>query len=523
MAEEAYHDAHRSRMSFEDLSDAMDDVNLSVSTETFHTNPTLAPLPRRTNARSTRNKNRDESHSSLSNYLSLTNTSRQTSKLHRNSNDTECNATVSEPGCSTPQAKRKRQSCSSHSSTDIIAKPNTKKSCISNPNLRVSFVLQNNHYNEATVTTADSSRSSSLSMQHMQSDAVTSAHILVQAAGQDATTDTGEKGPRANINPLAEPMWLAARKHFIAAQKATLRLDHLQVLLAEDIMPVEFLGAEKMHGYYASNEGVISDKLMKLMTRQAREKADLVVLELKATAEREQKRAEYYTDVTKQIYTHEEDNTFAESQAGITRVLTFFKKSEQSRLDTLATKERARQPDTEAELTELIFMPIQRPSRDSSNQRGRKRARNSKNNSRNNTPNPSSRTETPSTSTNPAPVREDRAPAPQGRNNQQPPRYNGPTNNPYPRYGGYQQQQRPRAQAPGRRSEPNNTNNRRPQQHAQRQQAPRPAQTAQSHRQQPQATSRNQQRQQNGNQAPEFSDSTHKLLSALSVIKDYMG
>ena len=43
---------------FEDIDQALDDVNLSVSTQFFDTTPTLAPLPRRVSTRSTRNRNR---------------------------------------------------------------------------------------------------------------------------------------------------------------------------------------------------------------------------------------------------------------------------------------------------------------------------------------------------------------------------------------------------------------------------------------------------------------------------------
>ena len=255
---------------------------------------------------------------------------------------------------------------------------------------------------------------------------------------------------------------------------------------------------------------------MQLTTRHTREKAELVVQELLATAEREQKRAEYYSDLTSQIYTHEEDNTFAESQEGIQRVLTFFKKSELARLATLATKERARVPTNEEALTELIFMPEQRAARDNSNQRGRKRARNSKNNSRNNTPNPANRNNEASTSTNnQAPATTGNGPA-QPRSNPQPQRYNGPADNPQPRYGGNPTQQRPRSQGPNPRYEPANQN-RHPQQQSHRQQAPR------NRPQQPNAPRQQQQRQPSNNPAPQHSASTDRLLSALSVLKDYMG
>ena len=144
----------------------------------------------------------------------------------------------------------------------------------------------------------------------------------------DVTTDTHAKGHRATINPMAEPMWLATRKHFIAEQKVALRHMHLKSLLDDNIIPIEFLGADKLHRYYASKEGILSTPMMELLGKQARAKAELVQQELKASALWHKKRARYYMELVSQIYTHEEDDTFEKWKESITRVLAFFQKEQ---------------------------------------------------------------------------------------------------------------------------------------------------------------------------------------------------
>ena len=316
--------------------------------------------------------------------------------------------------------------------------------------------------------------------------------------------------------------WLAARKHAVAEQKASLRKDHLISMLVEETMPVEFLGSERLHRCYATNNGALTVAMMEILGKNARVTANQVVKELAALEESEGKKAKYYLDITEQIYVHEEDDSFATSKEGLTRVLNYFKKSESARLVTLADKERARQPETEAEMTDLVCQPEQRAPRDSS--RGRKRARNSKNNSRNNTPNPTTRPAEPttaSTSTSLQCVGDDA-----GTSYQQP-RAPRPPKPQQPRQGQQQQQQqyRPRSARPNN----NNYNNRGqgqqgPRHPGPRQQTPRPQQNQRPQQQQNdvrQLASNGQ--NMSGNQAPQvFSQSTQNLLSALSVLKDFM-
>ena len=143
-------------------------------------------------------------------------------------------------------------------------------------------------------------------------------------------------------------------------------------------MPIEFFGADLMHRYYASNQGVLSIPMQTLIGRQAREKAELVLHELRDTVTKECARVEYYSSITEQIYSHEEDNTFAEAQAALDRVAAFYEKTEKDRLNALDTKERARQPLTEQDWTDLVCHPETRTPLAAStrdNSRGRKRVR----------------------------------------------------------------------------------------------------------------------------------------------------
>ena len=117
---------------------------------------------------------------------------------------------------------------------------------------------------------------------------------------------------------------------------------------------------------------------MALMGRQAREKAELVHKELVAQAAREQKNATYFADLTAQIYTHERDGGFPEANVALQKVVTFYQKTETDRLDVLAKKETERQPTTEAEWTNMVCQPLNQPNRaDRSTSRGRKRHRKS--------------------------------------------------------------------------------------------------------------------------------------------------
>ena len=63
----------------------------------------------------------------------------------------------------------------------------------------------------------------------------------------DMGSGLSDKPLRMPITPLAELMWLATWKHLITKLKATLRHQHLLELLNDNVMPVEFFGADLMH------------------------------------------------------------------------------------------------------------------------------------------------------------------------------------------------------------------------------------------------------------------------------------
>ena len=275
------------------------------------------------------------------------------------------------------EKKRKR----SENSSNQLAPP-TKSNNFVKQNVSFSFAQQDRRPSEHVPLTVATS---------------TSHADTRQGELHDMGSGPSDKPQRTPINPLAEPMWLATRKHLISKIKATLRYQHLKELLDDDVMPVEFFGGDLMHRYYASAQGVLSVPMQTLIGRHAREKAELVLTELLATAASEGKKVDYYTSITSQIYVHEEDTTFSDAEAALTRVVSFYEKTEKERLNTQAIKERGRQPLNEIEWTNLVCHPEVRPQTPStarSTSRGRKRNRSRSKETRAKT----SRTDTPGTS-----------------------------------------------------------------------------------------------------------------------------
>ena len=438
-------DYHTSPLeSYDDLRASLPVLNTSVSTPT-NSISNMAPLPKCAYSRrhSARNVSREENFSSRDVNNTPTTTTGVSKDLSMLNHRASIHVTNSLPNCNT--VKRKRSANSSTSSSEARITQPDKKSCKSarilsksNSNLRVSFAPQRHNNSDTTV---DAVQSGSPPGPSRGGNPITHSTSMADASVGHAQlintgTDMDTKGPRARINPMAEPMWLASRKHAVAEQKLNLRAAHLKALLDDDIMPEEFLGAEKLHRYYATANGVLSTAMMTLLGTQARAVAELVHSELVNASAIEQQKGKNYLELVKQIYTHEEDDSFEECNEGLDRVLTFFRKGEITRLEVLAAKERARQPQDEKELTDLICQAEQRPARSTS--RGRKRARNNTPNSRNNTPNNrgSNNLTTSTSATNQAATGQQQ---PNPRNNQQqprqvqqaPPRNNNPgTNNP---------------------------------------------------------------------------------------------
>jgi len=302
-------------------------------------------------------------------HVSFTRATEPTSNLNNNADDRDetivqihvpLNHTASAPIISDNDyndRKRKRTDTPIANTSETNNNP-----VIQNAKQHVSFVLQDQIQDGSHATAATST--AQLDLHH--------------ANLHDMATGPNDKPQRTAINPLAEPMWNATRKHLISRLKASLRAQHLQGLLEDNVMPIEFFGADLMHRHYASNQGILSIPMQTLIGKQAREKAELVLSELRDTAAKEGARVDYYISITKQIYSHEEDTSFAEAEAALTRVTAFYEKSEKDRLNALASKERGRQPLNELDWTNLVCHPETRaPSTSSSRDtsRGRKRAR----------------------------------------------------------------------------------------------------------------------------------------------------
>ena len=170
-------------------------------------------------------------------------------------------------------------------------------------------------------------------------------------------------------------MWDVTRQHLISQQKAQIRAQHLVDCKTNSIMPVEFYGAEPLKRYYATNGGQISEAMQALITRHANEKAEQVLKELKAQADREMRNATYFAGLTRQIYEHEDDTGFDNANVALQKVVTFYQKTETDRLEALFAKESQRQPTTPIEWTNLLCQPLNLPRSDRSGSRGRKRQR----------------------------------------------------------------------------------------------------------------------------------------------------
>lgn len=248
------------------------------------------------------------------------------------------------------------------------------------------------HNDDLTNTNVDLAIKQHVSFAPQNVDAITGITTTTSTTNADAcqgevhdmATGPNDKAQRTVINPMADPMWTATRKHLIMKLKANLRFLHLKGLLDDDIMPIEFFGGDLMHRYYASNLGVLSTPMQELLGRHARERANLVLGELMDTAKSEKVKVDYYIHLTEQIYLHEEDTSFPEARKALARVTAFYEKTERERLDALALKERGRQPTTEEEWTNLVCHPEVRPPtagapRDGSRSRKRGRSRSKEN------------------------------------------------------------------------------------------------------------------------------------------------
>ena len=502
---------------FSAISQALEDDNMNVSKSK---SLALPPLPQRLTkkqcSRSNQNQNTNGGTRDSSNNLIDKSSSSSTTMVEdqvagrflevlRNGNLAQ---TTSAPSVLLNENSKKRNRSINSSNESSTSKPVTKKSGTientkSNP-FRVSFVSQVNQNSDndddgTAVSTATS----------------TSNARAVARDSQDVGTGPSDQAERIKINPLAKPMWEVTRLHLINQQKAHLRAEHLKELLLADIMPIEFFGAEPLHRYYATNDGILSEDMQALIGRQAREKAELAQKELSAQAERESRNATYFGTITAQIYQHEGDDGFDSANVGLQKVVAFYQKSETSRLALLKTKETERQPKTELEWTNLVCQPINQLARsDRSSSRGRKRQRNGSSGRRGPKPKVTIAPQTapPSNSYKPAPV------ANSNTTQQRPTvskNYKG--NNPNPNHNNRPQQQSGGQRQGNRNSsyqshqQPQNQQFNRPKTSTNQQRRPEPSHSHQSDINRP-GTSRQ----------PQRSSSTERMMAAIVALKEAM-
>ena len=242
-------------LDFQGFTDALEtEVNFNVSTQLPLT---LPPLPQRISNKHSRS-NQNANARSKNQTTEITPSSSQEYEL---SNDllltnNPITSTNSAPVVSLYNNTKKRNRSTSSSSTNAMNKPANKKSgAITNiptNNFRVSFAPQVNQGSDSNLV-ASSSNSKSTSTTIMGPTASTStSNARAFARDQhDMATGPNDKPERVIVNTLAKPMWDVTRQHLINQQKSHLRAIHLENLLKEDIIPVEFYGAEPLKRYYA--------------------------------------------------------------------------------------------------------------------------------------------------------------------------------------------------------------------------------------------------------------------------------
>ena len=502
---------------FSDISQALDDGNRNVSTEK---SLTLLPLPQRITkikrSRSNQNQNMNggtrASSSNLSNKSSTSTIIDEediAGKFKNLLTNKNLANTTSAPSVLINDNSKKRNRSNDSSNTSSTSKPVNKKSGnIENAQsntFRVSFAPQVNQNSddddgEIETTTAMTISTSTSNARALNKDS------------HDMATGPNDKQERIVVNALAKPMWEVTRSHLINQQKTHLRSEHLKGLLTKNIMPIEFFGAEPLHRYYATNDGILSLDMQDLIGRQAREKAELVYKELVAQAEREQRNATYFATITAQIYKHEGDEGFDNANVGLQKVVSFYQKSESARLDALTIKETERQPTTELEWTNIVCQPLnQLPRTDRSNSRGRKRQRNGSSGRR--APKPSAATTTPNVTPSASYTN-----ATANRGNSSNTTGSKPTvsknykgNNPNPNHNN-----RPQQQNGGQRQGPRNQSNQQPQQ--QQQQRPKqnnnPPRRQESNYSQPCEEARP-----STSRQPPRSASTERMMAAITALK----
>ena len=158
---------------------------------------------------------------------------------------------------------------------------------------------------------------------------------------------------RVKILASAEPMWVAARRHRGMEQKCVLRADFHEQLLAQNVLPGQFLGADRLSRYFIK-DGALPVALSDMITQQAREKTLLAIKLLKEEQLREKKLADYYDAVTKDLYQQEGSDQYPQAEALMVSLLSHYRGIEKRRLDALAKKELTRKANTPSDLANAL-------------------------------------------------------------------------------------------------------------------------------------------------------------------------
>ena len=517
---------HNPFNNFQEFTRALDEDNFNVS---ISEPLTLPPLPQRISkiSRSNQNQKSVSTEYFSTTYAATASNSSLENEAENNLFNTKnkLSHTTSAPFVTPNNSSKKRTRSKGSSSTSATSKPVYKKSGsianITSNNFRVSFAPQVNHNSDTDVEVGMNVGTSTSNRGLENTTSTTNAKVYNKDA-HDMATGPNDKPERIIVNTLAKPMWDVTRQHLISQQKAHLRAVHLGNLLSQDIIPVEFHGAELLKRYYATNNGLISEDMQALIGRQAREKAELVHKELNAQAEKESRNATYFAGLTSQIYEHEGDDGFNDANVALQKVVTFYQKTETDRLEILEKKETERQPSNETEWTNLVCQPLHQPTRpDRSGSRGRKRQRNGSSGKRTN----------PTPQTAPAPPPQGPTPS----NSYIRGGHNGPQVNASTSRGNVQQPRnnqngaqgnKPQQHQQGNANKPRNNyrgSNPQPQRH----QNPQGYQNyGNQQQQQPPRRNENQQPRNENRPGPsrpaQASNSTNKMMAAIAALKEAM-
>ena len=158
---------------------------------------------------------------------------------------------------------------------------------------------------------------------------------------------------RVQLLPAAEPMWLAARRHRGAEQKAKLRADFNQELLEKDIIPSSFLGSEKMPRYFIK-DGALPLQMKDLIVQQGRDKAILAIEVLREEQSKEKRLADYYDGICADLYKSEGHPGLTEAMNLMSSLLTHYRGVEKRRLDSLLKREESKQPTSDEDFARLL-------------------------------------------------------------------------------------------------------------------------------------------------------------------------